>query len=75
MYAALAERARQGRRVPMPAVLAIAGTSAVGLLDECIQLFVPSRVFDPWDILFNVLAASLAVGASVALGWGRRRRG
>ncbi|MCY3880817.1 MAG: VanZ family protein [Chloroflexi bacterium] len=73
VYAALAERALQGRRVPMPPVLAIAGTSAVGLLDECLQLFVPDRVFDPWDILFNVLAASLAVGASVALGWARRR--
>lgn len=72
-YAALAERARQGRRVPLPAVIAIAGTSAVGLLDECLQLAVPSRVFDPWDILFNVLAAALAVGASVALGWARRR--
>lgn len=75
VYAALAERARRGRRVPMPAVLAIAGTSAVGLLDECLQVWVPSRVFDPWDILFNVLAASMAVGASVALGWARRRAG
>ncbi len=48
---------------------------ALGLLDECLQLFVPSRVFDPWDILFNVLAGALAVGASVALGWARRRAG
>ncbi len=75
VYAALAERARQGRRVPAPPVVAILATSAVGLLDECLQLFVPSRVFDPWDILFNVLAAVLAVGASVALGWARRRTG
>ena len=75
VYAALAERAGQGRRVPAPAVLAIAGTSAVGLLDECLQVWVPNRVFDPWDILFNVLAASMAVGASVALSWARRRTG
>ena len=75
VYAALAERASRGRRAPMPAVLAIAGTSAVGLLDECLQVWVPSRVFDPWDILFNVLAASMAVGASVALAWTRRRAG
>ncbi len=73
VYAALAERASQGRRVPAPAVVAILATSAVGLLDECLQLAVPSRVFDPWDILFNVLAGALAVGASVALGWARRR--
>ena len=75
VYAAVAERARQGRRVPLPAVLAFLGTSAVGLLDECLQLWVPDRVFDPWDILFNVLAAGLAVGASVALGWARGRGG
>lgn len=75
VYAALAERAGQGRRVPAPAVLAIAGTSAVGLLDECLQVWVPNRVFDAWDILFNVLAASMAVGASVALAWARRRTG
>ena len=73
VYAALAERTGQGRRVPAPAVVAILATSAVGLLDECLQLAVPSRVFDPWDILFNVLAGALAVGASVTLGWARRR--
>ena len=48
---------------------------ALGLFDKYLQLFVPSRVFDPWDILFNVLAGALAVGASVALGWARRRAG
>lgn len=75
-YAALAERASQGRRLPLPpAVLAVVGASAVGLLDECLQVWVPNRVFDPWDILFNVLAAGMAVGVSVALGWARRRAG
>ena len=73
VYAALAERARQGRRVPAPAVVAVVATAALGLLDECLQLLIPSRVFDPWDILFNVLAGALAVGASVALGWARGR--
>ena len=68
VYAALTERAGQGRRVPVPAVVAILATSVLGLLDECLQLVVPNRVFDPWDILFNVLAGALAVGASVALG-------
>ncbi len=71
VYAALAERVSQGRRVLVPAVAAIMATAAVGLLDECLQFAVPSRVFDPWDILFNVLAGALAVGASVALGWAR----
>ena len=75
VYAALAERANQGRHGPAPAVVAILATSAVGLLDECLQLAVPNRVFDWWDILFNVLAGALAVGASVALAWARRRAG
>ena len=32
----------------------------------------PNRVFDPVDILFNLLAGTMAVGASVALAWARR---
>ena len=74
IHAALAERASQGRRVPLPPLLAILATAALGLLDECIQAFLPSRVFDPQDILFNVLAGTMAVSASVALAWARRRR-
>ena len=73
IYEALTERVRQGRRVPVPALLAILATSLVGALDEGIQVFLPSRVFDPVDILFNVLAAVMAVIAMAALGWARRR--
>lgn len=73
IYAALRERANQGRRVPMPALLAVLATALVGVIDECIQVMIPSRVFDPQDILFNVLAAVMAVAASAALGWARRR--
>ena len=73
IYEALAERASQGRRVPVPALLTILATSLVGVLDECIQSMLPSRMFDPADILFNFLAALMAVVASVALGWARRR--
>lgn len=73
VYEALTERASQGRHVPIPALLAALTTSLLGVLDECIQAFLPSRVFDPIDILFNVLAAVIAVVAMVALGWARRR--
>ena len=75
IYAALTERASQGRRVPVPPLLAILATAVLGLLDECIQVFLPSRVFDPQDILFNLLAGTMAVAASVALAWARRWRG
>lgn len=71
IYEALLERVRQGRHVPAPALLAIVVTSLLGVLDECIQAILPSRVFDPLDMLFNFWAGVLAVGASVALGWVR----
>ena len=73
IYDALRERVSQGRRVPVPALLAILATTLVGVLDESIQAFLPNRVFDPQDILFNVLAAVMAVSASAALTWARRR--
>lgn len=74
IYEALTERASQGRRVPVPALLAILATSLIGVLDEGIQVFLPSRVFDPVDILFNALASVMAVIAMVVLGWARRWR-
>lgn len=45
-----------------------------GVVDECIQAFLPNRVFDPTDMLFNTLAAVMAIVASAALAWARRRR-
>ena len=51
--------------------LAVVAASAVGVIDECIQKFIPSRVFALEDILFNVGAASMAIGASVSLRWAR----
>ncbi|WP_420441997.1 VanZ family protein [Candidatus Palauibacter sp.] len=72
VHEALVERKGRGRRVPVPAVLAIAGTTLVGVVDECIQFFLPSRTFDWFDIGFDLLASVMAVGSSVALQWFRR---
>ena len=72
IFEALTERASQGRRVPLPPLLAVLATAVLGVLDECIQAILPNRVFDPVDILFNLLAGTMAVGASVALAWARR---
>ena len=74
IYEALKERADQGRRVPAPAALAVLATGAVGVLDEGIQVLLPSRVFDPVDMLFNALAGVMAVLARVALARARRRK-
>ncbi len=73
IFEALAERARQGRRVPAPPLLAAMITAVLGVVDEGIQWFLPNRVFDPQDILFNLLAGSMAIGAVMALAWARRR--
>lgn len=73
IYEALIERKRNGKKVPFPSILAIFLTSLVGFLDECIQLFIPNRVFDPQDMLFNTLAAVFAVIAVQVLDWARNR--
>ena len=75
IHEALAERASHGRRVPAPALLAVLAATLIGVVDECIQLALPSRVFDPIDMLFNLLAAVMAVTASSALRWARQRTG
>ena len=74
IHEALKERASQGRAVPVPALLAVGAASVVGVIDECIQAIIPSRVFDTEDILFNFLAAAMAVASTVALRWARRTR-
>jgi len=47
IYEALKERAARGGRVPVPAVLTVLATGVVGVLDEGIQLLLPSCHFDP----------------------------
>ncbi|MYE06585.1 MAG: VanZ family protein [Chloroflexi bacterium] len=72
IHAALTERGEQGRAVRWPAVVAILATTAIGVIDELIQLALPHRVFDPVDMLFNTLAAGSAVGAGLVLARVRR---
>ena len=67
IHQALLERMRNGRPVPGPAALTVALTALVGLLDECIQAVLPSRVFDWNDVLFNALAGFMVIVARLAL--------
>ena len=75
IHAALNERAMRSPHVPAPAVLAVAIAGSVGVIDELIQALLPNRVFDLRDILFNVVAAVMAVGAIKTLQWARQRAG
>jgi len=75
IYEALMERASQGRKVPLPALITILATTLLGVLDEVVQIFIPNRVFDPLDILFNFLAGLMAVIVCVILAWVRQRFG
>ncbi|NNK91056.1 MAG: VanZ family protein [Acidimicrobiia bacterium] len=73
-YSALAERNRQTGRVPVPAVVALGIAAVLGIVDEGIQGVMPSRVFDIRDIGFNVLAAVLALGATLSFARARTAR-
>jgi hypothetical protein len=75
IHQALLERARHGRRVVLPAVLAVDVTALLGWLDEVVQAILPGRVYDLRDVGFNGFAALMAIGARVALSWARRRVG
>ena len=73
IHMALIERASQEHKILKPALLAFVFTLIIGVLDECIQIFLPGRVFDFIDIQFNGLAALLAIGSRVALQWVRKK--
>lgn len=68
IHMALLERVRNGREVPLPAALAVGVTAVLGLVDECIQAVLPSRVFDFRDVFFNAFAGFMVVAARLAIG-------
>ena len=71
VYQALAERARNGRRVPVPAVIALVATALLGWVDEGIQWVLPNRVYDWFDVASNAVAALVGIVGNVVVGWGR----
>ena len=64
IHEALLERNKQDTRLLKTSLLAIVITVLLGVIDESLQLIIPNRVFDPVDILFNSLAAFIAIGYS-----------
>ena len=69
VHEALLERRDNGRRVPAPTLLALLISLLLGLLDEGIQYLLPNRVFDPVDVAFNSLAATIIIGARWIFRW------
>ena len=67
VHRALIERLRHKNQLLIPGLVAFSITFFIGILDEFIQLLLPSRVFDTNDILFNGLAALLAIGGALLL--------
>ena len=73
IHKAFIERVNQGKRIPMPGLFSFVIAFLIGVLDECIQLFLPNRVFDLLDILFNGFAVTMAIGTSVFITWVQKR--
>lgn len=73
VYSGFLERKQNGGRVRWPALSAVMLTVLFGWLDEGIQAFLPNRFFDLQDLLFNTLAAVMAVGTIRFLQWIRQR--
>ncbi|MEP0987357.1 VanZ family protein [Ekhidna sp.] len=74
IHSALQERTKvQGVQKLKQALGAFLITFSIGVIDESIQLFLPNRVFDPQDILFNGIVTFFAIGTSLLLNWIRER--
>lgn len=78
VHEALLERRANGRSVPRLTLLALTISFLLGLLDEIIQSFLPTRVYDIRDVFFNSVAVVLVIGARWALDtvrrWAQNRR-
>ena len=68
-HKALQERMQVSIPAWRPALIAGILAFAIGILDECVQLLLPNRVFDPIDIIFNGIAVSGVIGSSLLLRW------
>ncbi len=68
-YQALSERRINGSKIKYPALFAFLVVGFVGLIDECIQIFIPYRVFDPIDIGFNFFASAFGILISLGVYW------
>lgn len=69
IFEALRERKDNGAMIKIPALIAFFCAGTIGLLDECIQYFMPFRVFDFVDIGFNFLASAIGIIMNISVKW------
>ncbi len=74
IHKAILERNNQTRGIPLPGLIALVISFTIGVIDECIQILLPDRYFDPEDILFNGMSATMAIGSNAIMHWVRDRR-
>lgn len=67
IHEALIERNLNGGMIRIPILTSILAAGTIGLIDECIQYFIPYRVFDLMDIGFNYLASAFGVLTSIGI--------
>lgn len=73
IHQALLERKKQGKEMAYIGFWAFGITSFIGVIDEVIQIFVPNRIFDMNDILFNCFTAFMTVGVSMSIQYLRQK--
>lgn len=74
LLAVLILRALPGPRGWAQYGAALSLSALVGIADETVQHFLPTRVFDPYDIALNVAASALGVCAAAWWTWTARMR-
>jgi glycopeptide antibiotics resistance protein len=73
VHRALLERYQEKSEIIKSTILAFLIASSIGVLDECLQLLIPKRVFDLEDIIFNCLASLMAAVSYLFIRWIKRR--
>lgn len=73
LHKAFSERFKAENKISKPAFFSLFLGISLGAVDECIQLLIPHRYFDPVDLFFNGMVVTMAIGTSLLLQWLNRR--
>ena len=74
IHKALNERIGTKKGFISVALISFFITFIIGVIDEGLQFFLPNRVFDVEDIIFNRMAAAMAMVFSILMQWFRSKK-